>query len=533
MLGMAMGGGGGGGVGLVAAALAAVAATWLWAALVRLWRPYATARAFARQGVRGLPYHPFRGHDKEVKAMLAAASGETLDRGSHDFIPRVMPQYRAWMSRYGKVFVLSSGSPPSLFVARFDMVKRILSDRTGLYAKVDPGPAILALLGMGLVFTEGEDWARHRRVVHPAFAMDKLKMMTGAMAACAAEVIRAWEARAASAAGGEVTVEVGEQFAELTADVISHTAFGSSYRQGKEVFLAQRELQVIASTSIYNRSRVPGMRYAPTESNRRRWKLERKVWDTLMAVIDERLAAAKDAAGYGSDLLGLMLEANAGEDGKRLMSMDEIIDECKTFFFAGHETTSHLLTWAMFLLGTHPEWQQRLREEVLRECGDAEAPISADALSQLKQVTMVLYETLRLYGPVTLAARRATADAELCGVKVPKGTGLLIPYAILHRDEEVWGADAGEFNPLRFRDGVRRAAADPSALLSFSIGPRSCIGQDFAMLEAKATLALILRRFAFEVAPEYVHAPVDFLTLQPLQGLPIVLKLLDPQERGI
>ena len=106
--GMAMGGGGGG-VGLVAAALAAVAATWLWAALVRLvWRPYATARAFARQGVRGLPHRPFRGHDKEVKAMLAAGSGETLDRGSHDFIPRVMPQYRAWMSRYGE---LSSSFP--------------------------------------------------------------------------------------------------------------------------------------------------------------------------------------------------------------------------------------------------------------------------------------------------------------------------------------------------------------------------------------------------------------------------------------
>jgi len=531
MLGMAMGGGGGGGVGLVAAALAAVAATWLWAALVRLvCRPYATARAFARQGVRGLPHRPFRGHDKEVKAMLAAGSGETLDRGSHDFIPRVMPHYRAWMSRYGKVFLLGSGSPPSLCVGKFDMVNRILSDRTGLYAKVNPGPVILALLGMGLVLTEGEDWARHRRVVHPAFAMDKLKMMTGAMAACAAEVIRAWEARAA-AAGGEVTVEVGEQFAELTADVISHTAFGSSYRQGKEVFLAQRELQVIAFTSIYNPSRVPGMQYAPTKSNMRRWKLERKVRDTLMAVIDERLAAAKEAAatgGYGSDLLGLMLEANAGEDGKRLMSMDEIIDECKTFFFAGHETTSHLLTWAMFLLGTHPEWQQRLREEVLRECGGAEAPISADALSQLKLVTMVLYETLRLYGPVTLTARRATADADLCGVKVPKGTSLLIPFAILHRDEEVWGADAGEFNPLRFRDGVRRATAHPNALLSFSIGPRSCIGQDFAMLEAKATLALILRRFTFEVAPEYVHAPADFLTLQPLQGLPVVLKLLDP-----
>jgi PHYB activation tagged suppressor 1 len=112
------------------------------------------------------------------------------------------------------------------------------------------------------------------------------------------------------------------------------------------------------------------MQYVPTKANVRRWQLERTVRGTLMAIIGERLAAAKEARGYGSDLLGLMLEANAaGDDGKgqkQAMSMDEIIDECKTFF-AGHDTTSHLLTWAMFLLGTHPEWQQRLREEVIRE----------------------------------------------------------------------------------------------------------------------------------------------------------------------
>ena len=98
---------------------------------------------------------------------------------------------------------------------------------------------------------------------------------------------------------------------------------------------------------------------------------------------------------------------------------------------------------------------------------------------------------------------------------------------MLHRDEEVWGEDVGVFNPLRFRDGIGRAAAHPNALLCFSLGPRSCIGQNFAMLEAKATMALILRRFEFEVAPEYVHAPVDILTLQPSKGLPVVLKLLD------
>lgn len=356
-------------------------------------------------------------------------------------------------------------------------------------------------------------------------------MMTKTMAECAGEVILAWEVRAA--ASGErrpVQVEVGQQFQELTADVISHTAFGRSYREGKEVFLAQRELQYLAFSTISS-VHVPGLKYAPTKTNVRRWQLERKVRGTLMEIINERQATAKDARGYGNDLLGLMLEANAsaGDDGRRIMiTMDEIIDECKTFFFAGHETTSHLLTWAMFLLGTHPEWQERLREEVLRECGGGmEVPLHGDALNKLKLVTMVLYETLRLYGALTMIARTATADTELGGVKVPKGTVTTIPIAIMHRDEEVWGADAGEFNPLRFRDGVGRAAAHPSALLSFSIGPRSCIGQDFAMLEAKAMLAMILRRFAFEVAPEYVHAPADFLTLQPKCGLPVVLKLLD------
>ena len=143
-------------------------------------------------------------------------------------------------------------------------------------------------------------------------------------------------------------------------------------------------------------------------------------------------------------------------------------------------------------------------------------------------MTMVLYETLRLYGPVNIINRQATADVDLCGIKVPKGTHLAIPFPMLHRDEEVWGSDAGEFDPLRFRDGVGRAAAHPNALLAFSLGQRSCIGKDFAMLEAKVTLALILRRFAFEVAPEYVHAPAAFLTVQPSKGLPVVLRLLDP-----
>ncbi|XP_037469601.1 cytochrome P450 709B2-like [Triticum dicoccoides] len=518
--------------GLVLASLAVVLATSLWTAAVHLvWRPYAVARAFRRQGIRGPAYRFFVGNNEEAMAMRAATADDVLDLGSHDIIGRVMPHYKAWVASYGKMFLSWSGYTPAICVRDLDMVKQILSNRTGLYVKTNPGPNLLALLGNGLVFSEGDDWARRRRIVHPAFTMDKLKMMTRTMAECAGEMVRPWEARGAASGGGVALVDdVGQQFVELTADVISHTAFGSSYREGKEVFVAQRELQYIAVSTI-NNVRVPGLEYLPTKTTLRRRQLTGKVRGTLMAIIRERQAAAKEAKGYGNDLLGLMLEANtsAGAGGQKVaaMSMDDIIDECKTFFFAGHDTTAHLLTWAIFLLGTHPEWQQKLREEVLRECGGTGTPLHGDALNKLKLTTMVLYETLRLYGAVIMIARQTMADTELGGVKIPKGTITMIPTAMMHRDEEVWGADAGEFKPDRFRNGVGRAAKHPSAILAFAIGPRSCIGQDFAMLEAKATPVVILRRFEFEIAPEYVHAPVEFLTLQPKCGLPVLLKLLD------
>jgi len=126
---------------------------------------------------------------------------------------------------------------------------------------------------------------------------------------------------------------------------------------------------------------LPICSYVPTKRNRHKWKLERKIRDTLLGIIQSRLNS-KDS-GYGNDLLGLMMESAQRQEGAG-MNTEEIIDECKTFFFAGHETTSHLLSWTMFLLSTNQKWQERLREEVVRECG-TEIP-NADNISKLKLV---------------------------------------------------------------------------------------------------------------------------------------------------
>lgn len=142
-------------------------------------------------------------------------------------------------------------------------------------------------------------------------------------------------------------------------------------------------------------------------------------------------------------------------------------------------------------------------------------------------MTLVLLESLRLYSPIVLLRRKAAKDMILRGIKITKGTLLMMPISIIHRNKEIWGADANEFNPLRFEKGITKAAKNPNAFLTFSIGPRACIGQNFAMLEAKIVMAMILRRFSFSLSPNYEHVPIDSATVVvPQYGLPIVLEAL-------
>ncbi|ONK63138.1 uncharacterized protein A4U43_C07F11800 [Asparagus officinalis] len=240
---------------------------------------------------------------------------------------------------------------------------------------------------------------------------------------------------------------------------------------------------------------------------------------TLFNIIQNRLNSK--VSGYGDDLLGLMIESAHKQKGMGL-NTDEIIDECKTFFFAGHATTSHMLAWTMFLLSINRKWQDKLREEVVRECG-TEIP-NSENISKLKLVPMALSEALRLYCPVIMTMRQASKDMNLGGIPIPKGMILTIPIPIIHRKKEIWGDNAEEFNPQRFENGIAKAAKHPNALLAFSIGPRACVGQNFAMMEAKIVIAMILQRFSFSLSPDYKHKPDDMLTLQPQYGLPIVFK---------
>ncbi|XP_058084244.1 cytochrome P450 709B1-like isoform X3 [Magnolia sinica] len=503
----------------------------VWKVFQKLaWRPYALTRWFEKQGITGPRYFFISGSFEEIKDLKKVASEKVLDTHTQDIIPKILPHYCKWLSLHGETFLYWFGTQPRICITEPELAKEVLSIKFGFYPKSKARPPLAATLGKGLVFVNGLDWVRHRRIVSPAFNVDKIKVMTKRMAACILSVLDGWQEQAIQTEEKYKEMDISEEFLQLTADILTQTAFGSSYMEGKEVFEVQKELIQRAAASLHDVF-FPGCQYIPTSWNVQTWKLKRRARNTLKRIIEKKLNSDdgrhSEYSSYGDDLLGFLLGIPMAKSSRKQggqLDMDEIIDECKTFFFGGHDTVSHLLSWTTLLLSLHNEWQEKLREEVLRECG-MEIP-DADKLSKLKLVNMVLLETLRLYPPVAIMTRMASRDMKLGDISIPKDIEISIPVPMIHRNKKYWGEDADEFKPMRFVDGIARAAKHPNALLAFSTGPRVCIGQTFAMIETKMVIAMILQRFTFTLSPQYKHSPIIKITLQPQFGLPVILQPL-------
>ncbi|XP_076884200.1 cytochrome P450 CYP749A22-like [Bidens hawaiensis] len=276
----------------------------------------------------------------------------------------------------------------------------------------------------------------------------------------------------------------------VTTEVISRTAFGSSYVEGKHIFEMEARLTAITVRNVY-RLRFPGISLiSKTKDEREAEKLEKAIKKSILDIVKKRKENTDEEVDeYGSDYLGQLVKmANDPNESNRI-TIEHMIDEIKTIYGAGHLTTTSLLSWTVFLLAINQEWQDKLREEVIGLFGQ-NIPTS-DGIARLKTMNMGIHESLRLYPPGA---------------------------------NEIWGKDVHCFRPERFVNGVAKATNNnAAAFLPFGMGPRTCVGLNFTTNEAKIALSMILQRYRLTLSDNHVHYPADVYILTPKNGVKVIL----------
>jgi len=305
---------------------------------------------------------------------------------------------------------------------------------------------------------------------------------------------------------------VHDDMMAVTMNIVAEALFGA------DVSAEAGHLGRIISELMEEFGRIVGLaaRYqppawVPTAVNRRFRASARKVDEVILGIIDARRRGPGGAAA--DDLLSLLIRAR-DEDGSP-MTDAEVRDEAVTLFLAGHETTALALTYSLYLLAAHPERQARLADELDRVL-DGRTPSLGD-LENLKYLDAVVLEAMRLYPPAWVVARQALTDVEIGSYHFRKAAEFVMSPWVLHRDATTFD-DPEAFKPERW-DGDLAHRLPRFAYFPFGGGPRVCIGNRFAMMEAKLVLAVAIQRFRFEVAPQTELTLLPSVTLRPRHGL--------------
>jgi cytochrome P450 len=422
--------------------------------------------------------------------------------------------YERAMREYGDVVRLVVG-PPGL---RFELccafhpdgVQRVLGGSREGYSKETPGyREIAAVIGQGLLTSEGQLWRRQRRLIQPLFTRKQIATYATLMAEEAARTSDRWD----RAAGHGGTVDVHSEMLRLTLRVAGRAIFGADVEQATDVI---RRTFPVLTRHMLRRTLAPVTPPAawPTPANMRAARAQR----ALYALTDDLIARRRTAGLGGEDLLSRLLNARDAETG-RAMEIQQVRDEALIFLLAGHETTSSALTFTLQLLGRHPDEQQRVADELAHVLGGR--PPTVDDLPALRRTAMVLKEAMRLYPPVYALARRAEREDEIGGHRITAGSLLVVSQWATHRHPRIWD-DPETFDPDRFTP-AQEAARHRYAYFPFGGGPRACIGSHFAIQEAQIALAVVLQRYRMHAPLASVPLDTAGITLRPKHAVPIEL----------
>ena len=523
-------------------------------------QPYIVQYRLKKQGIPG-HFIPIVGDILKIRAALKL--GTPFDYSDQLF------------NKYGDYYYSSFGPAARLATCDPSIMNYVLNKNSKSYHKSTlMKSSIGSLLGQhNLLLTEGQLHAMHRKAISPAFHYNNLKSMHKNIYNSTVELCDAWSSAIDSSMDESVERNMHVEMSSLTLDVVSTNVFGTSSAKSsqvkKQVYNILQESLHAFQQRIFNMTGIiPFIRDLPLPNKlivqRSRQQLQLLISD----IISDRKCGRSSKMTEDNDLLDLLLSAEIDDKvtGKKFhFTDDEIYGQAITFVLAGHETTSNLLTWTFANLVQNPDVLHTLQHE-LDSVLHGDAPVH-DKLQQLQYTEFVLMETLRLIGPVANIVRTAVEDNVVVAsdgkhIKIHKGCGILLNFQRLHTDSKHW-ENPRKFDPSRFgdysaahpsqqngsssskessnggtgtSDGLddevdtmtskytnKRKRISPYTLLPFSAGPRSCIGQNFAMLEAKVILASILQRFNIELVPGQKIEPSVMITVRVKGGLMIKL----------
>jgi cytochrome P450 len=417
------------------------------------------------------------------------------------------------MRRYGDVFRYRLGPLVFHLVAHPDHVRRVLLDNGRNYPRSWYYDRVKAVMGEGLVTTEGRAWRRLRRMSQPAFHHERIEALAGLMTETIGTMIGRWGEHLRAKC--DEPIDIAPEFAGMTLRIVG-LALGGIDLVGE----ADRIGQAVTTVLEYLERRLSDLVTLPAGIPTPRNLRARRALRTLDSLIEDMLAGRRGDPGRDRvDLLSMLLAVRDEETGAGLTDR-ELRDQVLTFIGAGHETTAVALAWTIYLLCRHPEVDERLRAEV-SGAFDGRTPGASD-LPRLPYTRRVIEESLRLYPPVYAVVRDVIAEDEIGGFRIPARSMIVLSPYVTHRHREFW-PDPETFDPDRFRPD-RSADRPRFAWYPFLGGPHQCIGQEFAMMEMILTIAMLAKAFRFQLAPGARVEPWPVLSLRPGGGVPVILR---------
>lgn len=405
-------------------------------------------------------------------------------------------------ARAGDVVALPMLRFPVVLINRPELVWDVLATSSHGFMKGPTMQVAKRLLGESLLTNEGDVHGRQRRLIQPVFHHERIDAYTDAMVALGERAADRWRS-------GE-TLDVHQEMARLTLAIVGRTLFDTDVEAEESSEISAALTEVLAQFNRVFSPFLPITQRLPLPSTRR-FHHAREVFDrTIYAMIADRRVCGTTEG----DLLSMLLQANESGAG---MTDTQVRDEAITLFLAGHETTANALTWTWYLLSRHPAAETALHAELAEVLGGRMPTV--DDVPRLPTTVAALSESMRLYPPAWAIGRRALVDHRADGFAIPAGSVIVVSPWLLHHDER-WWPEPITFRLDRFTDEAI-AERPRHVYIPFGGGPRKCIGEGFARMEAVLLLATIAQRWRFQRQSSEEVAPQPAVTLRPRGGMPM------------